>query len=250
MIGNRFKLKLNAGSLKIDPAFKGKDYVVVKWETALQKYQAKATWPDQENAESYGILTIDNEGRASFVPTKEGQFTLKCMVRYRDDVTNEWAQIENSVTITVLKSDESNCICEVKISAKEQNIISKETDGLYVPNQDKNIVKRIAGETISALLAVYELDNKIFKLDFRDGEHITLLTGLTNSAADIGGAIDVHVSGIIEDASFNWTLGRVYIGVDGRLTQTPPATGYLLCIGSAVSKTRINLNFQDPIKLG
>ena len=250
MIGNKTKLKLNEGYIKIDPVFKGDNYALVNWDIATQEYQAKATWSNLQNVESYGIFTIDDSGRAVFVPKKVGQFTVDCLVRYRDKNTSQWEEVVKSLTVTVLQSDTpGDCSCEVKISAKEQNIISNEFDGLYVPSQNPNVVKRVTGETISALLAVYELDGKVYKLDFRDGEHISLLTGLTNSAADAFGIIDVHVSGIIEDNSFNWALGRVYIGVDGRLTQTPPKTGYLLCVGSAVSKTRINLNFQDPFKL-
>lgn len=110
-------------------------------------------------------------------------------------------------------------------------------------------LQRTAGETISALRAVYELDGFVRALDYRDDTHIDLLLGLSLTAAPAGGAVNVQRSGVLDDNSWNWLPGRIYLGANGSLTQTPPADGYCVLLGAATSATRITLNLQDPIDL-
>lgn len=110
-------------------------------------------------------------------------------------------------------------------------------------------VVRIAGETISALRAVYEEDGEVFFLDYRDQDHIDQLLGITLNAGASGAPITVQRILDITDAAWAWTPGRVYLGVAGALTQSPAADGCDVLIGSAVSATRIILNLQDPIHL-
>lgn len=110
-------------------------------------------------------------------------------------------------------------------------------------------VQRTAGATLSALRAVYELDGQVFYLDYRDAAHIDLLLGITLTAATAGQPINVQRAGPIDDSGWNWTPGRIWLGVDGALTQTPPTDGFDALIGAAVSATRITLNITDPIEL-
>lgn len=109
--------------------------------------------------------------------------------------------------------------------------------------------QRSAGETLSALRAVYELDGVVRYLDSQDDEHIDLLLGLTLTAATPGAAVNIQRSGPIDDAGWNWTPGPVWLGPAGTLTQNPPAEGYDVLIGAAMSATRLTLNIQDPITL-
>lgn len=109
--------------------------------------------------------------------------------------------------------------------------------------------QRIAGETLSALRAVYELDGVVRYLDSSDADHIDLLLGLTLTAATPGAPVNIQRSGPIDDAGWNWAPGPVWLGADGTLTQTPPADGYDVLIGAAMSATRLTLNIQDPITL-
>ncbi|NWD49010.1 capsid cement protein [Pseudomonas gingeri] len=110
-------------------------------------------------------------------------------------------------------------------------------------------LQRVAGEPLSALLVVYELNGLAYALDQADAAHIELLLGVTLTAADAGDPLNIQRSGVIEDSAWNWQLGRVWLGAGGTLTQTPPATGFLVLIGAATSATRITLNLQDPIEL-
>lgn len=64
-------------------------------------------------------------------------------------------------------------------------------------------LRRTAGETLSALRVVYELDGQVFALDYRD-DHIDLLLGVTLTAADPGQPVNVQRSGVLDDASWSW----------------------------------------------
>ena len=109
--------------------------------------------------------------------------------------------------------------------------------------------QRLAGETLSALRVVYEQNGQVFTLDAGDGEHIDLLLGVTLTAAEQGATINVQRSGAIDDAGWNWQPGRIWLGAEGALTQTPPVDGFAVLLGAAVSATRITLNIQDAIQL-
>lgn len=109
--------------------------------------------------------------------------------------------------------------------------------------------QRVAGQATSALVAVYEIDGAVYALDYRDALHADLLVGITLTAADSGAPINLQSAGPLDDASWSWTPGPVWVGVDGRLTQTPPDEGIDLLIGAAVSATRIQLNLHRPITL-
>lgn len=110
-------------------------------------------------------------------------------------------------------------------------------------------LQRTAGTTLSALRAVYELDGQMHYLDYRDGAHIDLLLGITLTAAGAGQPVNVQRSGAIDDNGWSWTPGRIWLGMDGALTQTPPADGYDVLVGAAVSATRIILNLTDAVEL-
>lgn len=112
-------------------------------------------------------------------------------------------------------------------------------------------VSRVAGSTLSALVAVWEdAAGRVHALDQNDEDHVFTLLGITLTAADAGQLIDVQRSGALTDSAWAWTPGqRVYLGLAGALTATPPAAGFDVLIGTALSPTRLLLNLQDPIEM-
>lgn len=249
MIANKVKLTMGTGSIRIDPVFKTPEYTVVNWEEALAKYRATATWRNLSNAESYGLFSVDPEGRAFFAPSKAGTFDVDCEVLYFNLKSQAFETIDQTLTVTVENASGSDCTCEVKISARAGNILTKEADGLYVPSVD--VVVLPAGGAVELHTGVYEKGGQLYHLDYRDEANISKLIGITLKAGYPGDAIPMQKSGIIESPQFNFVEGRVYLGPFGRLTQTPTVDhGFHVYIGAAVSKTRLVLNFQDPIKMG
>lgn len=110
-------------------------------------------------------------------------------------------------------------------------------------------LQRTAGELISALRVLYELDGSVYLLDYRDAANIDLILGISLTAAGAGETLNVQRSGVIEDSGWSLAPGRVWLGANGFLSQVPPADGFDVLIGSAMSATRITLNLSDPIEL-
>lgn len=73
--------------------------------------------------------------------------------------------------------------------------------------------------------------------------------GLAWNSANTGDTVQVIVSGEVDEPSWNWTPGEVYLGVNGTLTQTAPSTGFVQVIGVALTATRLSVGIQLPILL-
>lgn len=110
-------------------------------------------------------------------------------------------------------------------------------------------VQRLAGESLSALRMVYELDGQVFVLSSADAAHIDLLLGLALTAAPAGNATNIQLIGAVDDAAWSWTPGPIWLGINGALTQTPPASGFDVRLGAAVSATRVILNIEEAVRL-
>ncbi len=110
-------------------------------------------------------------------------------------------------------------------------------------------VQRIAGEQLSALRVLYEWAGVVRYLDLQDDAHIDQVAGITLTAVEQGELVNLQLSGPLDDESWNWQPGPVWLGAAGTLTQTPPLDGHLLFIGNAVSPTRIIINIDQPIEL-
>lgn len=112
------------------------------------------------------------------------------------------------------------------------------------------IYTRQSTGALSAMRVVWEDDaGAVSALDGADEDHIDLLCGLTLTATSDAGQVAVQRTGAVDDLAWSWVPGRVYLGADGALTQSPPSTGFDVLVGVAVSPTRLILNFQDPIEL-
>ena len=112
-------------------------------------------------------------------------------------------------------------------------------------------MQRIAGHTVSALRVVWEDEHgRVRYLSATDEDNIFCLLGVTLTAADTGGLVDVQRSGAMDDNGWSWSKGqRVYLGANGGLTTQPAEVGFQVLVGVAVSPTRLLLQLQDPVML-
>lgn len=60
-------------------------------------------------------------------------------------------------------------------------------------------------------------------------------------------SISIRTAGPMIEGSWTWTAGPIYLGLNGMLTQTPPTTGFVLEVASAISATSIIINIKSPI---
>jgi hypothetical protein len=77
-----------------------------------------------------------------------------------------------------------------------------------------------------------------------DGEFIA---GVTRGAALAGDAISVQFAGSMVESSWSWTLGPVFCGAFGVITQTPPSGRWLRQIGTAVASDTIMISLRPLI---
>lgn len=112
-------------------------------------------------------------------------------------------------------------------------------------------LSRIAGMPISALTVVWENPaGEVRGLDYRDVDHIDLLAGITiTAAAAAGAAVQVQLLGVVDISGLGMAPGRVWLGPNGALTQSPPADGFDVLVGRVVSGQRLCLSFTDHINL-
>lgn len=78
------------------------------------------------------------------------------------------------------------------------------------------------------------------------------IIGMSLNAAAPGGTINVVRSGEVIEPSWGWnTTLPVYLGVNGLLTQTPPAApaAYSLIVGFPTSPTGLFMTVREPINI-
>lgn len=109
---------------------------------------------------------------------------------------------------------------------------------------------RTAGTAISALVAVYELpDGTVWPLSAVDDDHIDLLAGITLNSASAGAEVTVQRAGPLDAAGINLQPGRVWLGMNGQLTQTPPDSGNDTLLGYATAEQRLYIDISETILL-
>ncbi len=102
----------------------------------------------------------------------------------------------------------------------------------------------LAGETINGHRVVaWAADGTLVHAQ---PANIFAIAGLTTAAASIGGVVTAANDGAVTFSGWAWTAGPVFLGADGTLTQTLPASGYAVVIGRG-DGTRLFINLQPPV---
>jgi hypothetical protein len=121
-----------------------------------------------------------------------------------------------------------------------------------LPDLGDAVTTATASINLSALRAVI-LDNagQFAYADSGTPSHAYRVAGILPYAIPQGAEGVAYRLGEISDAVWSWTRGSpIFLGTNGQLTQTPPATGILLVLAQPVSATTINLVQPVPILLG
>ncbi len=108
-----------------------------------------------------------------------------------------------------------------------------------------------AGENINALKVLRnDLDNKAYIADSSDVNETNRILGVAKIAALAGNSVQYVISGILEDASFNFDVtSPVFFDSNGALTQTPPPSGFVTIIGMPETNKILNVNIRQGIDL-
>ena len=110
-----------------------------------------------------------------------------------------------------------------------------------------------AGETISAVKAVFSNGTNLFLGDADTDFQEASIVGITLTAGTAGNEIRYQLIGPLYDSSFSFIDGEpVFLDLNGNLTQTDPASlgyRYRVLIGFATGANGININIREPIEI-
>lgn len=162
----------------------------------------------------------------------------------------EIIEVEKSLVLVIAGAGDPHVI---EVEAGDIEVVEVAEQGLPGPPGVAGgaTIERLAGTALSALRVVWEDPSAAVRtLDYRDAEHIDRIAGVTVTAAESAGvSVFVQRSGVIDAAGLGLVPGRVFLGVDGALTQTEPAEGFDVLIGYATDTTRLYVDIQDNIQI-
>lgn len=113
-------------------------------------------------------------------------------------------------------------------------------------------VRRVAATALGGhRLVVPRDDGQVIYADASLLEHASRPVWLTTAAWSSGATADLTASGIVVESSWSWTPGRsIYVGLDGLLTQTVPASAaFARKVADVVSSSTIQVDVSAPIIL-
>jgi hypothetical protein len=106
-----------------------------------------------------------------------------------------------------------------------------------------------AGETLGGHRAVVIANGEAFYADKDTPSHAGQVVGVTTGAASAGNDVNIQFGGELEEPSWNWSPGPIYVDTNGQLTQTRPSSGWIMNIGVALTPTRIFIYRTASIKV-
>jgi len=141
--------------------------------------------------------------------------------------------------------------CEpIIVVVKEQTVKVIDPCGAYTNSED--VITKLAATDIGGHRVVKAISAT--HVDYADNSVLndsTQILGLTLGAASGGEKVLIRTWGEVEEPTWNWTEGWVWLDHNGLLTQTPPVSpsAFNMIIGQALSPTLMRVLLLSPITL-
>ena len=103
----------------------------------------------------------------------------------------------------------------------------------------------LGGHRVVRVLA----DGRLALASCAEPAHAGFVLGLTRAAAAAGSLAAVVVQGLLDEPSFAFAPGPVYLGRDGALSQAPPTAGFVQRVALALAPTRLLVALDEPYLL-
>jgi hypothetical protein len=100
---------------------------------------------------------------------------------------------------------------------------------------------------INAGRAVRLEGGQIFLPSLADPAHADQIVGVAETAGSPGDTVRVRAAGPTTNPDWSWSIGPVYVGAAGVLTQTPSGGAWLLPIGRALAPTVLLVDIEPAI---
>jgi len=105
-----------------------------------------------------------------------------------------------------------------------------------------------AGENLSAGRVIMIEGGLAFYFQQSDPTHAGRAVGITTTSATTGNTVSVQKLGDITDVSFSGFSDKLlWVGDDGELQDTPPATGLLQKGGIGIGNNKVAIDFSQQI---
>ncbi|GJE54597.1 hypothetical protein [Methylobacterium thuringiense] len=115
--------------------------------------------------------------------------------------------------------------------------------------EDGFVLTEAASTAMGGHRVVARRDGALVYATYDDPAAVEAVIGVTRGAVDVGGTPDIQRVGPLQEPSWSWADGPVYLGANGQLTQQAPEHGAVLQMGVAVSPTTVFLDIQEPYHL-
>lgn len=118
------------------------------------------------------------------------------------------------------------------------------------PPGGSQLVAMQAGEALGGQRVVVARNGKAFHASAADLGHADLVLGVTTGAAVSGASVEVLAQGEMTEAAWAWTLNTpIFLGTNGLMTQTPPASGVWVVVAVPITPTRIAIGIKNSVLL-
>lgn len=118
-------------------------------------------------------------------------------------------------------------------------------------------IGRITGNAFSRIAATDLGGHRVVRLN-ADGQaayadcynlaDASAVAGITIGAVILGDNAIIQTEGELIEPSWNWNIDLpVFLGALGQLTQTPPLSGFKLCVGTPLSPNRLLIRVGEAI---
>lgn len=115
---------------------------------------------------------------------------------------------------------------------------------------DGVVLPMIAATTIHGGRAVASNPDEVYHPELATAADGPRVIGIATQSVTATDPVDVRTSGPITDPAWSWVAGPVFVGDAGVLSQTAPATGWVVSVGNAISSNTIDVNVKLTLLRG
>ncbi|MEO5364212.1 MAG: hypothetical protein H7838_11405 [Magnetococcus sp. DMHC-8] len=130
----------------------------------------------------------------------------------------------------------------------EAPVVSPDVKGTPVSSEFR------AGEILSGhRMVTLNASSKAVYASHDNPDHASRIVGMTTNAAIMDGPVNIVSAGPVVDSSWLWDMNparsRVFMLLNGLISQTPPVSGYLCPVGFVINANTIFVSIQSPTRI-
>jgi len=139
-------------------------------------------------------------------------------------------------------------ICPNTNEGGDLGVAGKQWRGLT--GKSRFIVKNAGASVSGHRILTTDSSGQVIYADAGTVAHANRIIGMATQAAGAGEALLVQTEGEHDEPSWSWTPGdRLYLGTNGAIQSTAPASGFVCQIGWAETATKVVIQIGQSLVL-